>query len=57
MDSKSFLKALQLMIREEVQKAVRTEFKKMLTEQSSQHVVQHGIRMNTQAIPKKKINI
>ena len=56
MDSKSFLKALQLIVREEVQKAVRTEFKKMLTEQSSQHVVQHGIRMNTQAIPKKKTN-
>ena len=39
MDSKSFLKALQLIIREEVQKAVRTEVKKLLAEQSSQHVV------------------
>jgi hypothetical protein len=56
MDSKSFLKALQLIVREEVQKAVRTEVKKLLAEQSSQHVVDHGIRMNTQAIPKKKSN-
>lgn len=56
MDSKSFLKALQLIIREEVQKAVRTEVRKLLAEQSSQHVVEHDIRMSTHAIPKKKVN-
>jgi len=56
MDSKSFLKALQLIIREEVQKAVRTEVKKLLAEQSSQHVVEHDIRMSSHAIPKKKTN-
>ena len=48
MESKSFFNALRKIIREEVQLAVRTEMKKMLTENKTDHkkVMQHGMQLN-----------
>ena len=48
MESKSFFNALRKIIREEVQQAVRTEMKRMLNENKSDHtkVIQHGLELN-----------
>jgi hypothetical protein len=48
MESKSFFNALRKIIREEVQLAVRTEMKRMLTENKTDHkkVIQHGLELN-----------
>ena len=48
MESKSFFNALRKIIREEVQLAVRTEMKRMLTENKTDHkkVIQHGVQLN-----------
>lgn len=48
MESKSFFNALRKIIREEVQLAVRTEMKRVLTENKTDHkkVIQHGVQLN-----------
>ena len=48
MESKSFFNALRKIIREEVQLAVRTEMKRMLTENKTDHkkAIRHGLELN-----------
>ena len=48
MESKSFFNTLRKIIREEVQLAVRTEMKKLLNEDKTNHTkaIQHGLELN-----------
>lgn len=56
METKSFFNALRKLIREEVQAAVRTEMKRVLSEQrvAPKQIIDHGIRMSEQAIKPSK---
>lgn len=56
MNSKEFIKTLRTVIREEVQLAVRTEMKKLLTESKTDHkqVINHGMALSQIANKKEQ---
>ena len=57
MSSKSFVKLLRKIIREEVTLAVRKEMKSLLTEKKTNHksTIQHGIELNN-LVNKQSLN-